>query len=53
MTEQLRELANDGLIERVDFGEMPRRGEYRLSDMGKQLLPVLVAMRKFSASHSA
>ncbi|KAA0975402.1 helix-turn-helix domain-containing protein [Pseudomonas sp. ANT_H12B] len=31
---KLRQLANDGLIERVDFGELPRRVEYQLSEMG-------------------
>jgi DNA-binding HxlR family transcriptional regulator len=51
LTEQLRQLANDGLIERVDFGESPRRVEYQLSETGRQLLPVLIAMRKFSVSH--
>lgn len=51
LTEQLRQLANDRLIERVDFGELPRRVEYQLSETGRQLLPVLIAMRKFSVSH--
>lgn len=51
LTEQLRQLANDGLIERVDFGELPRRVEYKLSEMGRQLLPVLIATRRFSVSH--
>ncbi|MDY7565220.1 helix-turn-helix domain-containing protein [Pseudomonas sp. RTC3] len=51
LTEQLRQLANDGLIERVDFGELPRRVEYQLSKMGRQLLPVLIATRRFSVSH--
>jgi DNA-binding HxlR family transcriptional regulator len=51
LTEQLQQLANDGLIERVDFGELPRRVEYQLSETGRQLLPVLIAMRKFSVSH--
>jgi DNA-binding HxlR family transcriptional regulator len=51
LTEQLRQLANDGLIERVDFGELPRRVEYQLSEMGRQLLPVLIATRRFSVSH--
>jgi DNA-binding HxlR family transcriptional regulator len=51
LTEQLRQLANDSLIERVDFGELPRRVEYQLSEMGRQLPPVLIATRKFSVSH--
>jgi len=53
LTEHLRELAQDGLIERVDFDEKPRRVEYQLSEMGRQLLPVLIATRRFSVSHPA
>jgi DNA-binding HxlR family transcriptional regulator len=53
LTQHLVELANDGLIERFDFGEKPLRVEYCLSAMGKQLLPVLIEMRRFSMNHSA
>lgn len=51
LTQHLRELAQDRLIERVDFGEKPRRVEYQLSEMGRRLLPVLIATRSFSVSH--
>ena len=51
LTQQLRELADDRLVERMDFGEKPLRVEYRLSRMGRDLLPVLVAMRSFSVAH--
>jgi DNA-binding HxlR family transcriptional regulator len=53
LTQHLRELADDGLIERIDFGEKPLRIEYQLSAMGRQLLPVLKAARRFSVSHPA
>jgi DNA-binding HxlR family transcriptional regulator len=53
LTQHLRELADDRLIVRVDFGEKPLRVEYRLSEMGRQLLPVLIAARKFSVSYPA
>jgi len=52
LTQHLRELETDGLIERTDFGEKLRRVEYRLSRMGRNLMPVLVAMRGFSVTHS-
>lgn len=52
LTQHLRELADDGLIERVDFGEKPLRVEYQLSEMGRELLPVLIAARAFSANHA-
>ena len=53
LTAHLRELAEDRLVERVDFGEKPLRVEYQLSEMGRQLLPVLIATRQFSMSHPA
>lgn len=52
LTEQLRALAEDGLIERVDFYEMPLRIEYQLSEMGRQLLPGLIATCRFSIGHT-
>jgi len=48
---KLREMTSDGLIERIDFDEKPLRVEYQLSEMGRQLLPVLIAARRFSTSH--
>jgi DNA-binding HxlR family transcriptional regulator len=35
LTAHLRELARDGLIERIDFGEKPLRVEYQMSPMGR------------------
>jgi DNA-binding HxlR family transcriptional regulator len=52
LTQHLRELEADRLIERIDFGEVPLRVEYQLSEIGRNLLPVLVAMRNFSANQS-
>jgi DNA-binding HxlR family transcriptional regulator len=51
LTQHLRELEGDRLIERIDFGEKPLRVEYQLSEMGRQLLPVLRSARSFSISH--
>jgi DNA-binding HxlR family transcriptional regulator len=53
LTQQLRELAADRLIERTDFGEKPRRVEYRLSDAGRELVPILGAAKAFSVKHAA
>jgi DNA-binding HxlR family transcriptional regulator len=53
LTQHLRELADDGLVERVDFAEKPLRVEYRLTGMGQRLLPVLIAARTFSTRHPA
>jgi DNA-binding HxlR family transcriptional regulator len=51
LTQHLRELEGNGLVERIDFLEKPLRIEYQLTDMGRDLLPVLVAARRFSTSH--
>ena len=48
LTQHLRELENDRLVQRTDFGEQPPRVEYRLTEAGRGLLPVLVAAREFS-----
>ncbi|WP_323141416.1 winged helix-turn-helix transcriptional regulator [Massilia phyllosphaerae] len=53
LTQQLRELASDRLIERVDYGEKPLRVEYRLSPIGRKLMPLLKAARAFSVAHAA
>lgn len=41
LTIQLRELENDGIICRKVYAESPPRVEYRLSDLGKSLLPII------------
>jgi len=51
LTQHLRELASDGLIERVDFGQKPLRVEYQISEKGRQLVPVLGAACQFSLNH--
>lgn len=44
LTQQLRELEEDGLIIRIEYQEKPPRVEYELSERGKTLIPVLKAM---------
>lgn len=51
LTQHLRELEEDGLVTRQDFGERPPRVEYRLTDAGLGLIPVLAAAKRFSEIH--
>lgn len=51
LTQHLRELVEDGIVERRDFGEKPLHVAYRLTEMGRDLMPVLLQMRHFSADH--
>jgi DNA-binding HxlR family transcriptional regulator len=53
LTQHLRALERDRLIERIDFGEKPLRVEYRLSEEGRKLMPVMFEARRFSAGHPA
>jgi DNA-binding HxlR family transcriptional regulator len=51
LTQHLRELEADGLIRRTDLGETPPRVEYRLTNLGEALMPVLFAARQFGEDH--
>ncbi|WP_267554835.1 helix-turn-helix domain-containing protein [Rhizobium rhizogenes] len=53
LTQHLRELEDDRLVARRDFGEQPPRVEYQLTDAGRALMPVLMAAREFSIGHVA
>lgn len=41
LTEQLKELGSDGLIQREQFKEIPPRVEYSLTELGKSLSPII------------
>lgn len=41
LTEQLKALENDGLVERKQFNEIPPRVEYSLTSLGESLSPIM------------
>lgn len=41
LTEQLKELEEDGIVRREAFAELPPRVEYSLTEHGLALLPIL------------
>jgi DNA-binding HxlR family transcriptional regulator len=51
LTQQLREMERDGLIERQVFAEIPPRVEYQLTALGKSLQPIIDAMYVWGMNH--
>ena len=51
LTRTLRQLEHDGLISRQDYGELPRHVEYRLTETGVSLQPLLAALCEWSVAH--
>lgn len=51
LTQQLRELESQDLIHREIYPVIPPKVEYSLTDLGKSLMPVLIAMRDWGANY--
>src|SRR5690606_3926943 len=51
LTRQLRELEEDGLIERIVHAQVPPRVDYRLSHLGRSMEPVLLALKAWGDAH--
>jgi DNA-binding HxlR family transcriptional regulator len=48
LTARLQHLVDHGIFEKVDVGTEGQRFEYRLTDKGEALLPVLTSLREWS-----
>lgn len=51
LTQQLRELESQELIHREVYPVIPPKVEYSLTETGRSLMPILVAMRDWGAGY--
>ena len=51
LTQQLRSLEEDGLINRKVYNQIPPMVEYSLSEEGKKLMPILEQMDKWGKNY--
>ncbi|MFP4290543.1 MAG: winged helix-turn-helix transcriptional regulator [Cyclobacteriaceae bacterium] len=51
LVQELKNLIDSGLVERVNFGEVPPRVEYFLTNTGKAALPVIKSMHAFAQQY--
>ncbi len=51
LTQQLRELMSDGIVQRQPQGAIPAPVEYSLTDYGRSLLPLAEAIRLWGRAH--
>lgn len=52
LTQQLRELEHDGLVDRTVYPEVPPKVEYKVSQYGKTLEYILTAMSEWGIKHT-
>ncbi|WP_285765763.1 winged helix-turn-helix transcriptional regulator [Peribacillus sp. SI8-4] len=51
LTQQLRELEKDGVIDRIVYNQVPPKVEYELSEYGKSLESILTALCTWGETH--
>jgi DNA-binding HxlR family transcriptional regulator len=51
LTEQLKELEGDGLVERAAYSELPPRVEYKLTEKGLAFLPILEDIKQWNIKY--
>lgn len=49
--DNLKELEKDRILTRTVYAEVPPRVEYGLSEYGKSLMPIIIAMRQWGVKH--
>lgn len=51
LTQQLREMEEDGIIHRKVYPQIPPKVEYSLTPLGESLKPILYAMHDWGVQH--
>jgi DNA-binding HxlR family transcriptional regulator len=51
LTQQLRQMEQDNLVQRKVYAEVPPRVEYSLTEVGRSLSPILDAMHKWGTKY--
>ncbi|MCX7594363.1 MAG: helix-turn-helix transcriptional regulator [Fischerella sp.] len=51
LTQQLREMEEDGIIHRQVYAQIPPKVEYSLTPLGESLKPILYAMHDWAVQH--
>ncbi|MCX7711568.1 MAG: helix-turn-helix transcriptional regulator [Clostridia bacterium] len=52
LTQQLKDLEENGLINRKVYAQVPPKVEYSLTDFGKTLMPVLYSLNQWGREYS-
>jgi DNA-binding HxlR family transcriptional regulator len=47
LIQELKALADQGIVERISYGEVPPRVEYKLTEKGRKALPLIQSIRRF------
>jgi DNA-binding HxlR family transcriptional regulator len=53
LSERLSSLQDEGIVERQPYGEHPNRFEYHLTERGRELHPVLLALMRWGNHHKS
>ena len=48
---QLKEMVEDGLVVKTIYPELPPRSEYKITELGLTLIPIIDAMLKWGEEH--
>jgi DNA-binding HxlR family transcriptional regulator len=50
LTQQLREMERDGIVQRTVYPQVPPKVEYRLTDWGRAMCPALDSLLEWAAA---